>query len=247
MSSIENSKPYPIDISLVISSFNDAHRLSKTIPEILDYFEKSSYTFELIIVDDGSSDNTEEIINLFNNRVHFLKHSKNQGKGYSIRKGIMSANGKYIFFTDADLPYSMTNIPFFIKYLNDYGMVIGSRGLPGSHYIINQNLLRKIASRIFTIIIGFFIVTGYFDTQCGFKGFTAGTAKKLFSKSRIKGYAFDVEIIYMGLKQKVPIHSLPVICYNENKGSKVRLFRDSFLMLIDIFRIKFYYSMGYYE
>ena len=178
----------------------------------------------------------------------YLSSKKNEGKGAAVKKGMLAANGQYRIFTDADIPYDLSAIDTILLYLDkkDMAMVAGDRTLSGSEYYgkISQN--RELGSKFFRFIAGRFITGGIHDTQCGIKGFNARTAEELFSRSRIKGFAFDAEIFYLALKRNLDIKKIPVTL-RSNQGRSVRLFSHGIRMIIDLFVIVANYYRGLYK
>lgn len=236
-----------IFLSVIIGSYNSADALNKNIDVLLDFLKVKSYSYEIIIVDDGSDDNgaTQKIA--ADKGVIYFKSTKNEGKGAAIKKGVLASSGKYVIFTDADIPYEPIVIDSFIKYLDvkEYDMVVGDRTLAGRDYFVQIKKLRSLASRIFAFIVGRFIAGGIFDTQCGIKGFRTEAAKDIFSVNKIKGFAFDVEIFYIALKRNYDIKRLPVILRSQD-GKSVNVFKTSISMLFDIPKIIWnYYSKKY--
>ena len=235
-------------LSVVIPSYKASVALANNVPGLISYLHQKEYAFEIVIVDDGSEDNsaTEKVAN----DLHciFLKNEKNLGKGAAIKKGMLHAKGDFRIFTDADIPFEYDAFDRFIEYLNakEFGIVVGDRTLPGSNYFTEISPIRKLGSNVFSFIVGRFIAGGYFDTQCGMKGFRAAIANDLFSVNRINGFAFDVEILYIALKRNYDIKRLPVVLRSQ-EGSSVSLLRHAFGMLMDLFKIKQNHVRGLYE
>jgi dolichyl-phosphate beta-glucosyltransferase len=173
---------------------------------------------------------------------------KNMGKGAAVRRGMLEANGKYRIFTDVDIPFELDAFDRFIHYLDfkEFDVVVGDRTLPGSSYLKKIPKIRALGSWCFAFISGGFVAAGYFDTQCGMKGFRAAAAIDLFEVSKINRFGFDVELLYISLKRNYDIKKLPVVLRCQ-EGSSVRVIRDGLQMVFDLFRIRFYKSMGYYE
>lgn len=226
-------------LSVIIPSYKGAAILAKNIPVLLSYLKEQSYSYEVIVVDDGSNDNGESEKIVRDLDCVYLYNESNLGKGTAVRKGMSYARGEFRIFTDADVPFELDSIERFLHYLDfkEFDMVIGDRTLPNSTYFTEIPFLRKIGSNVFTFIVGRFITTGIFDTQCGMKGFRKEIAEKLFSLSRINGFAFDVELIYIALKKNIDIKKLYVNLRNQ-ENSSVRLLKHSPNMLVDLFKIK---------
>lgn len=227
-------------LSIVIPAYNEESRIGRSLSLIIDYLNKKAFNWEIIVVDDGSRDKTKEIIKgfMYDNRISLVENEQNRGKGYSVKKGILSAKGKFILFSDADLSTPIEEIDKLFFYLKSgYDIAIGSRGLEESKIIVPQFWVRQTMGKIFNFIIRFFIFPGIKDTQCGFKLFKGQVAKKVFSILKIKGFAFDVEVLYIAKNLNLKVREVPIKWYNSPK-SKVNPTIHSFKMLTDIYKIK---------
>ena len=235
-------------LSIIIPSYKGAEVLKNNVPGLINYFKQKNSSFEIIIVDDGSQDGgaTENVARELN--CKFLKNEKNLGKGAAVRNGMLNAQGDLRIFTDVDIPFEYDAFDRFVHYLKvkEFDVVIGDRTLPGSSYFIDIPPIRKIGSNFFSFIVGRFVVGGHFDTQCGMKGFRASVAKDLYSISKINGFAFDVELLYISLKRNYDIKRLPVVLRCQ-EGSSVNVLRHGFGMLVDIFKIKWNHVRGLYK
>lgn len=217
-------------LSVVIPAYNEARRLGPHLGSVIDYLNKSYPGYELIVVDDGSTDDTASVVQKY--KVQLISYSPNRGKGYAIRTGVAATTGKMVLFMDADLSTPLTEIPKIIKVLGRNDVVIGSRGKS------DAPLYRQIASLVFDQIK--FIMVGlrrFKDTQCGFKLFRGDVARRLFAKGRIDRFMFDVEILYLAEKSGYKIVELPVT-WADAPGSHVRFWEGLINMFRDLWRIR---------
>ena len=235
-------------LSIVLPSYKGADILKKHLPDFIRYLKQKGFAFEIIVVDDGSQDAGATQIVAEENGCFYMANPRNLGKGAAVRKGMLAAKGDFRIYTDVDIPFRFPVIDQFLRYLDfkEFDVVIGDRTLPQSAYFTQIPLLRKIGSRVMSLIIGRFVAGGMFDTQCGIKGFRADVAEDLFSRSRIRGFAFDVELLYIALKRNYDIKRLPVQL-RCNEGSSVNVLRDGLGMSLDLLRLKWNHLRGLYE
>lgn len=236
-----------IFLSVVIPAYNEEQRILPTLEKINSYFRSKDYTFEMIVVDDGSTDKTSSLINNLSFEVTLLRNEKNIGKGYSVKRGVSSAHGKYILFTDADLSTPIEETEKLICSLEEGADVaIGSRALPTSLIRIRQPWWREGMGKVFNLFVQGLVFKGVKDTQCGFKCFRREVARRLFYQQKIKGFSFDVEILFLAKNLGYKIKEIPVIWVN-SKDSKVHPIIDATKMLFELFRIRLNYLRNWYE
>jgi dolichyl-phosphate beta-glucosyltransferase len=237
-----------MQLSLIIPTYKGARTLKNNLPRLLEYLRKAAVSFEVIVVDDGSEDNGETERIVVGLGCRFVKNEKNLGKGGAVRNGMRHATGDFRIYTDVDIPFEYAAFDTFLRYLDfkEFDVVVGDRTLPESSYFAEISWFRNLGSRIFTFIVGRFVAGGYFDTQCGMKGFRAAVADDLFAVSRINGFAFDVELLYISLKRNYDIKRLPVKLRCQ-EGSTVNLLFHGPGMLKDLFRIKYHHVRGKYN
>lgn len=239
-----------IFLSIVIPAYNESKRLPKTLDRISNYLNQKRWSDEIVVVDDGSNDNTKDIAYEFckiNPNIKLLINPINKGKGYSVRRGILDSRGKYILFTDADLSTPIEDVEKLMSHIDKgYDIAIGSRSIKGSRVILHQPFARQSMGKIFNKIVQIFTVRKIIDTQCGFKLFTNKAAKAIFTYQRLNEFSFDVEALFIAKKFNLKIKEVPVTWCN-SPSSKVRILKDPILMLFDLLRIRFYELMGFYR
>jgi dolichyl-phosphate beta-glucosyltransferase len=237
-------------LSVIIPAYNEEKRLPKTLKEIDFYFKNQNYDYEILVVDNGSKDNTAQISKGFENKIKGLKTisgSFGTGKGAAVKKGMLDAIGDFRIFTDADNSTSIDQVEkMWPEFENGYDVVIGSRDAKGAVLDPPQPFVRNIilgeGFKLYRkLIIGMWRIE---DTQCGFKGFTAKSAKNIFSKCRILDFAFDVEVLSLAKKFGYKIKEVPVYWKND-LDSKVKPL-SVIKMALDILRIKLNYIGGKY-
>ncbi len=213
----------------------------------MDFLKAKINDFEVIIVDDGSKDDGATAAVAKENGCRFLSYPNNLGKGGAVRFGMQHATKEIRLYTDADIPFETSAIDKIMHYLieKEYDVVIGDRGLDESNYFNEISAKRRFGSGFFTFIVGRFITTGISDTQCGLKGFRAAVAEDLFRASRINGFTFDVELMYISLKRNYDIKKIPVSLRSQD-GSSVSVLRHGFGMVMDLLRIKRNHMLGKY-
>lgn len=234
---MEENQPF---LSVIIPVYNEEKRIHKILEAANNYFSHQSYDYEIIVVNDGSSDNTTEVVKRFKEKIKNLKlinNKKNHGKGWVVKQGMLAALGKFRLFADADNSTPIEQIEKLLPYFsNGYDVVIGSRAVKGAKIPIPQPFYKVLLGRLGNIIIQIFAVWGISDTQCGFKCFTKKAAKDIFSRQTLNRWAFDIEILaiarYLGYK----IKEVPIIWINDPM-SHVKFF-DYFRVLIKVFLIR---------
>ncbi len=237
-------------LSIIIPAYNEEGRLPKTLEDIDKYLSKQTYDYEILVVNDGSKDETVKVAKSLASKIKNLKitgYKKNQGKGYAVRFGMLEAKGDYRLFTDADNSTSIDQIekiwPWFEK---EFDIVIGSRDIKGAILDPPQPWLRKIilgeGFKLYRkIIIDLWKIE---DTQCGFKCFAKKAAEEIFPKARISRFAFDPEILVIAKNLGYKIREIPVYWKNDPE-SKVK-FKSILKMARDLIIIKLNLIKGFY-
>jgi dolichyl-phosphate beta-glucosyltransferase len=232
-------------ISIVIPAFNEAARISPTLRKVVAYLGERARDYEIIVVDDGSTDGTASIVmeeSTNNKSIKLFQGETNRGKGHSTRRGVLGSSFGLVLISDADLSTPIEEVEKLLPWLESgCDIAIGSRALKDSDIIEKQPWYRQSMGRMFNLLVRTLVLGGIGDTQCGFKLFRANAAKKLFQAARIEGFAFDVEVLYLARKMGYRIKEVPIRWINSPK-SKVRILSDSFLMFKDLIRVRLLHS-----
>lgn len=235
-------------LSIVIPAHNEEDRLPRTLGQISSFLEKQSYSSEILVVENGSSDRTFELAQEYalrrpNLTVH---HEKQPGKGNAVRRGMLEARGEYRFICDADLSMPIEELQKFLPpVLNNFDIAIGSREAPGA-IRYHEPLYRHFGGRAINLLIRLLILPGLNDTQCGFKCFRAETTEVIFLQQTLTGWSFDIELLYLARQKKLRVKEIPIQWYFD-PDSKVNAVRDALRMIGDIFRIHFHAIRGKYD
>jgi len=242
-----------MNISIIIPAFNEDLLIESTVGSISEFLEKTFDESEIIIVNDGSKDNTKAIIenlivkNSGKNNLKLINNEQNWGKGYSIKQGMTQSAGEVRIFMDADLPFSPeVFLEIFKRIMNGDDIVIGDRNNPQSE-LVNVHPVRKLAGIVYSVFVRSIVSGGITDTQCGLKGFSDEAARFIFSRTTIDGFGFDVEVLRIGQKELFSISKLPVRMVNNRLDSRVHLIKDSLLMLWNLVVIKKNEIIGLYD
>jgi dolichyl-phosphate beta-glucosyltransferase len=232
-------------LSVVIPAYNEEQRLGSSLERILHYLKPGGQPFELVVVDDGSQDRTSQIAQEFSARgdpewsLRLFVNDRNRGKGYSVRRGMLEAQGAYALLTDADLSSPIEEISKLEKEVVDGNcdIAFGSRDLKESDVQVRQSWFRENSGKIFNRMVRLSTGLPFADTQCGFKLFKMSSCQDLFRKQTIEGLSFDVEILYMARKRGLALKEVPVV-WRHSEGSRVRFAPDAFQMAWDLCKIR---------
>ncbi|MHB1361976.1 MAG: dolichyl-phosphate beta-glucosyltransferase [Thermoleophilia bacterium] len=230
-----------VELSLVIPVFNEEERIVNTITLLDAYLSRQSLSYEVIISDDGSRDDSPALVRknfAESGVVRLIRDRQNRGKGAAVRRGILSARGEMIVFTDADLSFPVETIGMCVEALQEYDVAVGSRNLPESGIEITPPPLRRLAGPIFKTIVRGLVIGGFTDTQCGFKGFRAQAAHDIFMNSAINGFSFDVEVLALARLFGYSITEVPVRLLVDSSDSRINLTSDPFRMIGELFEIR---------
>ena len=229
--------PQPL-LSIVIPAYNESLRIGNTLEQIRKYCESKPYPTELIIVDDGSTDSTPEVLSEFQRSypgARVLRNEPNRGKGFSVRRGVLEARGEFVLFTDADLSAPIEEADKLYAALESQraDAAVGSRALNRKLIGVRQPKLREFGGRFFNLCVR--IATGLkiHDTQCGLKLFRRTSTRRAFELQHIEGFGFDPEVLFLIQRLGGKLLEVPVV-WNDNPATKVRLLRDAPKMFLDL-------------
>ncbi len=242
------AEPY---LSMVIPAYNEGLRIGRTLEEVHHYLDTRNFPCELIIVDDGSRDETPELLDRFRERrpgVRVLRHEPNRGKGFSVRRGVLEARGQFVLFTDADLsaPIEETNKLLAAVESTGADAAVGSRALNRRLIGIRQPWRREFAGRVFNLLVRMFTGLKIRDTQCGFKLFRRTSTRRAFELQHVTGFGFDPELLFLIERLGGRIVEVPVR-WNDNPATRVRFLHDSMQMLFELFALRWRALTGSYK
>jgi glycosyltransferase involved in cell wall biosynthesis len=238
----------PIYLSIIIPAYNEEQRLSKTLPRVAEYLQQQTYSYEVIVVENGSTDNTLQVAQKVSGQFPFIKIIKEEesGKGLAVRTGMLAATGQYRFMCDADLSMPIEEVYRFLPpQLEDADIVIGSREAPGATRY-NEPGHRHWGGRLVNLVIRLLALPGLRDTQCGFKSFTSTAAQDLFFSQTLFGWSFDIEILFVARRRGYSVAEIGIPWYYSDL-SHVNPLRDAFQMILDIFKIRMNALTGRYR
>ena len=235
-------------LSIIIPAYNESKRIERTLLEITNYLDSCNFKSEIIVSDDGSTDDTSAIVTQLieiNSMIRLLK-LEHKGKGWAVRNGLTNATGTYRFICDADLSMPIEHIERFLPPKGGFSdITIGSREAPNARRI-GEPTIRHIMGRIYNNIIRVVFRNSISDTQCGFKCFKWEKVEPIFRNQSINGFAFDMEVLFLAQKSGLTISEIG-IDWHYNHLSKVRPIIDPLLMTWDLFKIRWRYLIGKYN
>jgi glycosyltransferase involved in cell wall biosynthesis len=241
--------PYP-NYSIVIPAYNEAGRIPATLQEVVDTVRQKGWSAEVIVVDDGSTDTTAEVVRQFAAsapEVRLLQNPGNRGKGFSVRSGLLQALGEVVMFTDADLSAPMEEAQgLFNAIANGADIAIGSRWLERTRQTIRQPLYRQFFGRCFNAVTRFVMGLPFADTQCGFKAFTRAAAQTVFQLQTIERWGFDPEILFIASKRGYRIREVPV-SWAHDERTRMSYLKDGIKMLEEIAIVRWNALTGRYN
>jgi dolichyl-phosphate beta-glucosyltransferase len=240
--------PPPL-LSLIVPAYNEGQRLGASLRELAQFFRDSGLTYELLVVDDGSTDDTPAVIAgaaAADPALRAISYSPNRGKGHAVRTGMLAARGEFLMFTDADLSIPIVITTDFLAALrHGYDIAIASRWHPDSSNAVPPPLARRVMGSVFRWCVRRLVISDVRDTQCGCKAYRGEVARRLFAQSQIDRFSFDAEVIFLAARAGYRIKEVP-FALHYIPGSSVRPLRDSLLMLRDLVRIRLNAARGVY-
>jgi glycosyltransferase involved in cell wall biosynthesis len=238
------------EYSIVIPAYNESARIGRTLTQVLECVYRHDWNAEVLVVNDGSRDNTADIVRSFATKdpiVKLIENPGNRGKGYSVRNGILHASGDIVMFTDADLSAPMEEAGrLFATIRGGADIAIGSRWLERKRQTIHQPLYRQFFGRCFNAVTRLVMGLPFADTQCGFKAFKRQPAQAIFQLQRIERWGFDPEILFIALKRGYTIREVPVT-WGHDERSRISYLKDGLKMLEEIAFIRWNALIGVYD
>lgn len=236
--------------SIVLPAYNESARIRTTIEKILAHMQRHNWNAEILVVNDGSTDDTAQIVRSYaseNSALHLVENPGNRGKGYSVRNGMLHANGEVMLFSDADLSSPIEEAEkLFAAIHAGADVAMGSRWLRSELQTQRQPLYRQLFGRIFNLALRILLGLHYRDTQCGFKAFTRQAAQSIFPLQHIERWGFDPEILYLARKFGFRIQEIPVK-WAHREGTRINPLVDGMRMFVEILRIRWYSMTGKYD
>ena len=242
-------------LSIVIPAYHEEKRIGRSLDEVLRFLLSKSYRAEVIVVDDGSADGTDRVVNEWIPRyreageeLRLLTNTPNRGKGFSVKRGLTEARGDIVLFSDADFSSPVTETPKLIDPILEgkADVTFGSRALNRKLIGKHQPLFRDFGGRVFNLFMRTITGLPFKDTQCGFKAFRREPALPVFELQSIERFGFDPEVLYIARKQGLRLLEVPVV-WNDAEGSTVRYASDSLNMFLDLVRIRMNDIAGRYN
>jgi dolichyl-phosphate beta-glucosyltransferase len=236
--------------SIVIPAYNEGARLGATLEKVLAYVHVQGWNAEVIVVNDGSRDNTAEIVRSFTAKdpaLSLVENPGNRGKGYSVRNGMLHARGSIVLFSDADLSSPIEEAPkLFAALENGADIAIGSRWLRAETQTQRQPLHRQLFGRIFNLALRLTLGLQYADTQCGFKAFKQPAVQAVFPQQRIERWGFDPEILFLARKFKFKVQEVPV-AWAHREGTSINPLVDGSRMVMEMLHVRWNSLTGKYD
>jgi glycosyltransferase involved in cell wall biosynthesis len=238
------------DYSIIIPAYNESARIIPTLDRVLAYIQQQGWEAEIIVVNDGSRDDTAKLVRDYSGggtSIRVVENPGNRGKGYSVRNGILHAKGAVVLFTDADLSAPIEEAAKLLDSIrrgND--VAIGSRWIQAHLQTTRQPIHRQVLGRVFNLALRLVLGLSFKDTQCGFKAFTRQAAQDIFGRQLIQRWGFDPEILFLARQLGYKTEEIPVAWAHDGR-SKINPITDGMNMLLDMFRIRWNSILGKYD
>jgi dolichyl-phosphate beta-glucosyltransferase len=240
-------------LSIVIPAFQESERIGESLRKILAYVENENLNAEVIIVDDGSKDNTAEVARKACSEfpelaTNVIRYEENRGKGFAVKTGLLAASGEIALFSDADLSTPIEELPKLISPIEngDFDLTFGSRAIDRSLIGDRQPWRREQGGKVFNLIVRILTKLPFWDTQCGFKAFRMIKFRPLLDVMKIERFGFDVEFLYVANLAKLKLKETPVV-WNHCDGTTISVFRDSLRMFREVQEIRNNASRDVYD
>src|SRR6202795_2899101 len=235
--------------SIIIPAYNESGRIRPTLDEWLRYVQQRHWEAEILVVDDGSRDDTREVVREYgkaHSQILLVENPGNRGKVYSVRNGMLHARGDICLFTDADLSSPIAEAEKLFDAIADGAdIAIGSRWLRSDLQTERQPLYRQAFGRIFNLVLRVILGLRFSDTQCGFKAFRRDAAQRIFPLQKIERWGFDPEILFLARRAGLRVEEVPVL-WAHSEGTRLYPFRDGLRMFVEVLRIRWYAMTGEY-
>lgn len=243
------SDPCSTFISLIVPAFNEEKRILPTLEKAYCYFNAKKFKFEIIVVDDGSTDATAAICQKAKEgqeNLHLIRLPLNRGKGFAVKTGIEHAQGEYILFADADNSTPIEELEKFLPHFSPQNLLVGSRFWKPELIERRQPWYRLAISRLANYLIRLLVVKKVRDTQCGFKVIYCSVASRLARIQKIERFGFDIEYLALAQRMGIAVREIPVRWIN-SPASRIRPFRDAAQTFIDLLKIRIFLWQGIYQ
>ena len=231
-----------VELSVVVPAYNEARRLGPSLRRAGEYLQARGLAFELLVVDDGSADDTAAVAAGFP-AVRVLRHERNRGKGAAVRTGVLASAGERVLISDADFSTPIEELEKLEPKLAEAALVVGSRGVAGAVIAEHQPAYRELMGKTFNLLIRLLGIRGLRDTQCGFKLVRGDVGRSLCAALTVDGFAYDVELIWLAQRRGLRVVETGVVWAN-SADSRVDPVFSSLAMIRDVLRIRFRHRKG---
>lgn len=239
-----------LKLSIIIPAYNESGRIRPTLDELMRHCTQQQWDAEIVVVNDGSRDDTPEIVRNYgesHSQILLVENPGNRGKGFSVRNGMLHAHGDVCLFTDADLSSPISEAQrLFDAIAEGADVAIGSRWLRSEFQTERQPLYRQAFGRIFNLLLRVVLGLRFADTQCGFKAFRRNAAQRIFPLQRIERWGFDPEILFLARRMGLTVKEVPVV-WAHSEGTRLHPFRDGMRMFLEVLRIRWNSITGAYN